>query len=72
MSEISVWVWSQGYGWSNVAKFSEIILCVQRKNYFDSMNYLYVPQNSYFDSTNYSYRQRFIYIFTEGLFSFNQ
>ena len=27
------------YGWLNVAKFNEIILCVQRNNYFDSTNY---------------------------------
>ena len=27
------------YGWSNVAKSNETILCVQQKNYFDSTNF---------------------------------
>ena len=47
------------YGWSNVAKFNEIILSVQRNNYFDSTKYLYIQQN------NYLYIQRIIYIFNE-------
>ena len=49
------------YGWSNVAKFNEIILCVQRNNHFDSINYLYVERNNYFDLTSYLYIQRHNY-----------
>ena len=33
---------AQYYGWSNVAKFNEIILYIQRNNDFDSTNYLYI------------------------------
>ena len=55
------------YGWSNVAKFNEIILCVQRNNYFDSTNYLYIQRN------NYLYIQRIIYIFNETIiYIFNE
>ena len=55
------------YGWSNVAKFNEIILWVQWNNYFDSTNYLHIQRNNYFDSTIYLYIQRIIYIFSERI-----
>ena len=53
------------HGWSNVAKLNEIILCVQRNNYFDSTNYLYIQRNDYL------YIQRIIYIFN-GIIIFIQ
>ena len=53
---------TENYGSSNVAKFNEIILCVQRNNYFDSTKYLYIQRNIYFDSTNYL---QIMYIFNE-------
>ena len=31
---------------------------IQRNNYFDSMNYLYIQQNNNFDLSNYLYIQR--------------
>ena len=43
------------YGWSNVTKFNEKNLYIQRKNYFDSMNYLYIQRN------NYIFNKLFIY-----------
>ena len=46
------------YGWSNVAKFNEIILCNQRNNNFDSTNYLYIQQKIILI-------QQIIYIFNE-------
>ena len=53
------------HGWSNVAKLNEIILCVQRNNYFDSTNYLYIQRNDYL------YIQQIIYIFN-GIIIFIQ
>ena len=56
------------YGWPNVAKFNEIILCVQRNNYLnDSTNYLHIQRNNYFDSMNYLYIQRIIYKVNERI-----
>ena len=46
------------YDWPNVAKFNEILLSVQQKNYFHSTNYLYIQRNNYFNSTNCWYIQR--------------
>ena len=75
--------WHKSFGWSNVAKFNKVILCVQWNNYFDSTkylyiqqniylyiqwnNYLYVQKNYYFDSMNYLCIQRIIYIFNERI-----
>ena len=53
----SICILETKYGWSNVAKFNEIISCVQRNNYFDSTKYLYIQRNNYFDSTSYLYIQ---------------
>ena len=54
----SICILETKYGLSNVAKFNEIVSCVQRNNYFDSTKYLYIQRNNYFDST-------VIYIFSE-------
>ena len=57
-----------GYGWSNVAKYNEIVLCVQRNNYFYSTNFLHILRNNYFDSTNYLYIQRKNYFHSTNYF----
>ena len=43
---------------------NEIILCVQRNNYFDSTNYLYIQRNNYLyiQRNNYLYIQRNNYL----------
>ena len=57
------------YVWSNVAKFKEIILCIQWNNYFDSMNYLYIQWNNYLyiQQNIYLFNERIIYIFNKRI-----
>ena len=57
------------YGWSNVAKFYKIILCVQRNNYFDSTNYLYIQRIIYIFSERITFTERIIYMFDEIIIS---
>ena len=54
------------YGWSNVTKFNEMILCVQWNNYFDSTSYLRIQRSNYFiQRIIYIINEIIIYIFNE-------
>ena len=54
------------YGWWNVAKFNEIILCVERNNYFNSTTYLYIHEiTTLIQITIYILNEMIIYIFNE-------